>query len=93
LGVIHIQFFGLGVEFAEEGFRLFDIRRWRIAEKVKPVPVYGRILDPASAPGMPDIDDDGFVSYRGIESQYDLNTEQRFVNLFRIFNPKCPLAH
>ncbi len=83
------------VELANEGFRLFDIRRWRIAEKVMPVPMYGRILDPSKATGVPQIDDDCFVSYAGIESQYDLNTDTRFVNAFRIFNPQrdylCPI--
>ncbi len=30
------------VEFADEGFRLFDIRRWKYAEHVLPGKVYGR---------------------------------------------------
>lgn len=30
------------VEFADEGFRLFDIRRWKYAEHVMPGNVYGR---------------------------------------------------
>lgn len=68
------------VELANEGFRLFDIRRWRIAEKVMPVTIYGRILNEKTATLVPDIDDDGFVSYAGVESQYDLNTDQRFPN-------------
>lgn len=68
------------VELANEGFRLFDIRRWRIAEKVMPVTIYGRILNEKTATLIPDIDDDGFVSYAGVESQYDLNTDQRFPN-------------
>lgn len=78
------------VELANEGFRLFDIRRWRIAEKVMPVTLYGRILDEANATMVPDIDEDGFVSYAGVESQYDLNTDQRFPNAQnRIFtNPR-----
>ncbi|MEQ8336912.1 MAG: RagB/SusD family nutrient uptake outer membrane protein, partial [Cyclobacteriaceae bacterium] len=45
------------VELANEGFRLFDIRRWRIAEKVMPVTLYGRILDEANATMVPDIDE------------------------------------
>jgi len=68
------------VELANEGFRLFDIRRWRIAEKVMPVTIYGQILNPSTATGVPEIDDDCFVSYAGIESQYDLNTDARFPN-------------
>lgn len=68
------------VELANEGFRLFDIRRWRIAEKVMPVILYGRILDEKNATLVPNIDEDCFVSYAGVESQYDLNTDARFVN-------------
>ena len=33
------------VEFADEGFRLFDIRRWKYAEHVMPGNVYGRRKD------------------------------------------------
>jgi len=77
------------VEFANEGFRLFDIRRWNIAEKVVPVTLYGRILDPENAQFVPSIDEDGFVSYAGIESQYDRNTDARFPNANRVFaNPR-----
>ena len=83
------------VELANEGFRLFDIRRWRIAEKVMPVTIYGRILNPATANGVPQIDDDCFVSYSGIEAQYDKNIDSRFTNAFRIFNKSrdylCPI--
>jgi hypothetical protein len=83
------------VELANEGFRLFDIRRWRIAEKVMPVPLYGRILNTKTATLRPQIDEDGFVSYKGVESQYDLNTDSRFLNAFRTFNPArdylCPI--
>ncbi|SMD43660.1 Starch-binding associating with outer membrane [Aquiflexum balticum DSM 16537] len=77
------------VEFANEGFRLYDIRRWQIAHKVMPVKLYGRILDEKNARFIPSIDADGFVSYAGIESQYDLNTDQRFPNAVRVFtNPR-----
>ncbi|NJN26173.1 MAG: RagB/SusD family nutrient uptake outer membrane protein [Cyclobacteriaceae bacterium] len=78
------------VELANEGFRLFDIRRWRIADKVVPVTLYGRILNTATATMVPSIDSDGFVSYSGVESQFDLNTDQRFPNAQnRIFtNPR-----
>lgn len=85
------------VEFANEGLRLFDIRRWRIAEKVMPVTIYGQILDKANASGVPQIDDDNHVSYQGIENQYDLNNNgSRFPNTQgRIFNPSrdylCPI--
>jgi starch-binding outer membrane protein, SusD/RagB family len=77
------------VEFANEGFRFFDIRRWKIAHKVMPVILYGRILDEANAQYVPSIDEDGFVSYAGIESQYDRNTDARFPNAIRVFtNPR-----
>ncbi len=75
------------VELANEGFRLYDIRRWGIAAKVVPVTLYGRPQDLANATLIPDIDEDGFVSYEGIESQYDLNTDGRFPNAQnRLFN-------
>lgn len=61
------------VELANEGFRLFDIRRWRIAYKVMPVKVYGRPLDIAHATGIPSIDKDGHIDYTAVASQYDDN--------------------
>ena len=84
------------VELANEGFRLFDIRRWNIAEKVMPVKIYGRILNELTATLVPAIDDDGFVSYAGVESQYDLNADGRFPNAQnRLFNKNrdylCPI--
>jgi hypothetical protein len=84
------------VELANEGFRLFDIRRWKIAEKVMPVTIYGRILNEKTATFVPNIDDDGFVSYAGITSQYDLNKDARFPNAQnRLFNKSrdylCPI--
>ena len=75
------------VELANEGFRYFDIRRWKIAEKVMPVVVYGSILNPVTATGVPKIDTDCFVSYAGIESQYDRNPTAIYSNAQgRIFN-------
>lgn len=75
------------VELANEGFRYFDIRRWKIAEKVMPAVQYGRILDPTIATKVPNIDADCFVSYAGIESQYDRNPQALFSNAQgRIFN-------
>ena len=80
------------VELANEGFRLFDIRRWKIAEKVMPVPCYGQMLDRANAgeTAIPQIDEDGFVSYAGIESLYDYN-ESAFPNAFRIWKDRLYL--
>jgi len=75
------------VELANEGFRLFDIRRWEIADIVVPRVIYGRILDPSTATLVPEIDENGLVDYSGVESQYDLNTDGRFPNAQnRVFN-------
>jgi len=84
------------VELANEGFRLFDIRRWQIAEKVMPAIVYGRIINEKTATLVPAIDDDCFVSYTGVESQYDRNPDGRFPNAQnRLFNANrdylCPI--
>jgi len=55
------------VELAGEGFRLIDIRRWRIAEKVMPGKLYGRALTPeawSKTFQIPQIDDEtGKVRY------------------------------
>ena len=46
------------IELASEGFRLFDIRRWRIAEKVLSGPLMGRPIGAYSEMHtIPDIDD------------------------------------
>ena len=59
------------VELASEGFRLFDIRRWRIAEKVMDGTFYARPdMDYSDMTFTPSIDDDGHVSYAGGESFY-----------------------
>ncbi len=62
------------VELADEGFRLFDIRRWRIAEKVMNTTLYGSPANGWSKIGgtlgfVPAIDDDGFIDYSGAPSQ------------------------
>ena len=62
------------VEFADEGLRLFDIRRWRIAEKVMNSTLYGSPANGWSNIGgslnfVPSIDDDGFIDYLGAPSQ------------------------
>lgn len=52
-------------EFAGEGLRLFDIRRWRIAEEVMNLPVLGRMKkDYPSQP--PRVDEMGTVYYEDI---------------------------
>lgn len=47
------------VELAYEGFRLFDIRRWGIADKVLAGPLIGRPIDSyETIPAAPEIDDE-----------------------------------
>ncbi len=67
------------VELADEGFRLFDIRRWRIAEKVMNTPLYGSPANGWSLIGeelnfIPDIDEDGFIDYTGAPSMPRVET-------------------
>ncbi|MDN5213443.1 RagB/SusD family nutrient uptake outer membrane protein [Fulvivirgaceae bacterium BMA12] len=81
-------------ELADEGFRLFDIRRWRTAEKVMNGILFGSPANGWSKIGgtlgfVPDIDDDGFVSYAGAPSQPRAikgNLDYREVEV-RLFNP------
>jgi hypothetical protein len=50
------------VELAEEGFRLYDIRRWKIADKVMNVTLYGRPnKNTRKYEGMPTYDETGEV--------------------------------
>lgn len=82
------------VELADEGFRLFDIRRWRIAEKVMNTTVLGGPANGFSKIGgdlgfIPQIDEDGFVSYAGAPSQPRVeqgNLDYRELEV-RVFNP------
>jgi hypothetical protein len=55
------------IELALEGLRLADIRRWKIAEKVMPGPLYGRPNKPYSYKdqGVPRILSDGSIDYSG----------------------------
>lgn len=55
-------------ELAMEGLRLFDIRRWKIAEKVMPGPVLGRIPK-AFLASAPTIDDNGTPDYSRIANR------------------------
>lgn len=57
-------------ELAMEGIRYFDMIRWRIADKVRKVPLLGRMLDIKNATFVPRIDEDGVVFYSD-RSQYD----------------------
>ena len=62
------------IELANEGFRLFDIRRWRIAEKLMNTVLLGSPANGFSKIGgelgfVPNIDIDGFIDYSGAPSQ------------------------
>ncbi len=48
-----------------EGFRLQDIRRWKIADKVMPGPLYGRPIKPFDYAdlGIPVFDENGNPDY------------------------------
>ncbi len=55
------------VEFANEGLRLFDIRRWRLAEKLMTGSFYGK--PPKGLPSSaPQIDADGYIDYRQVSN-------------------------
>lgn len=62
------------VELADEGLRLFDIRRWGIAEKVMNTTLLGGPANGFSKIGgemgfVPAIDQDGFIDYSGAPTQ------------------------
>jgi hypothetical protein len=58
-------------EFATEGFRLFDIRRWKIAEQVMKGPLYGRIPRGLLA-SAPSIDANGIANYSNVPNKADM---------------------
>jgi len=51
------------VEFAGEGLRLFDLRRWGIYEKANSGPVVGAAFDPLVAPANPVFDANDIPDY------------------------------
>lgn len=58
-------------ELAYEGFRLFDIRRWKIAEKVMKGPFYGRVPRGLLA-SAPAIDANGIADYSQVANRADM---------------------
>lgn len=68
-------------ELAMEGFRMVDLRRWKLAEKMIKGPVYGRIPTGLLA-SAPTIDKDGKVNYDHVPNQ----SEMRVIEM-RDFNP------
>lgn len=68
-------------ELAFEGTRLYDIRRWRIAEEVMTGELLGRIPRGLLA-AAPEIDENGTPNYDNVPNR----SEMRVIEL-RIFNP------
>lgn len=68
-------------ELALEGFRLFDIRRWKIAEKVMPGPLLGRIPKEFLTTA-PAIDENGTPNYSKVPNA----SKMRLIET-RTFNP------
>lgn len=66
------------VEFAGEGLRLFDLRRWGIYEKANSFPVVGAASDPAVPPATPIFDNDDVPNYTN-----SINQRIRFRNQTR----------
>jgi hypothetical protein len=75
------------VEFAGEGLRLFDLRRWNIYESANSGPVVGYALNPAVAPTNPTFDANEVPNYSA-----SVNDRIRFRNQVRMnANPRYKL--
>ena len=75
------------VEFAGEGLRLFDLRRWDIYESANSGPVVGYAFDPAVAPANPVFNTNEVPDYTA-----SINQRIRFRNQVRNnSNPKYKL--
>jgi len=75
------------VEFAGEGLRLFDLRRWDIYAKATSVPIVGISLDPAVPAARPVFDADNVPNYAS-----SINQRIRFRGQTRAnTNPKYKL--
>jgi hypothetical protein len=57
------------VEFAGEGLRLFDLRRWDIYGAANSLPMVGAALDPAVAPANPTFDENDIPNYNSSIAQ------------------------
>ncbi|WP_372947272.1 RagB/SusD family nutrient uptake outer membrane protein [Mariniphaga sp.] len=66
------------VELAFEGLRLYDIRRWKIAEKALNRPVFGRPKGSYDIINVPDIDEDGIPHYGSDENNLRIITDRSF---------------
>jgi hypothetical protein len=70
------------VELANEGLRLFDIRRWKIAEKVMKGPRYGRSRT-TWLTSAPTLDENSTPDYSGVS-----NTRVMRIIENMVFNPQ-----
>lgn len=68
-------------EFVLEGLRLFDVRRWGIAEEVMSGPLYGRIRN-AYLANAPLIDENGTPHYDNVTNRADMRVIE-----IKNFNP------
>lgn len=75
------------VELALEGFRWFDIRRWKIAELVMPGRVYGAPLSPTVVAATPNFKTNAVTDLNNIPD-YANSASTRFVRDNRFFQPK-----
>jgi hypothetical protein len=66
------------VEFAFEGHRYFDIRRWKIAEFVMPGQLYGRPLREYKAHHVPQFDAHGTPRYNAYASELRMFDTRQF---------------
>ncbi|ULT25811.1 RagB/SusD family nutrient uptake outer membrane protein [Sphingobacterium sp. E70] len=58
-------------ELTNEGFRLVDLRRWKLADKFMNSTFYGRIPKGLLA-NAPTIDEDSYVNYKNVANQKDM---------------------
>src|SRR5690606_37895463 len=77
-------------EFAVEGFRWFDIRRWGIAELVMPGKVLGIAKNPAAMPPIPNFKKSEIHDLNSIPD-YSGQEELRYSTETRFWSPKLML--
>ncbi|RYC67115.1 RagB/SusD family nutrient uptake outer membrane protein [Spirosoma sordidisoli] len=65
------------VEFATEGLRLFDIRRWEIVKEVLNGPIVGAAINPANVPAIPSFGAKGSVQDLNDIPDYSASIAQR----------------
>lgn len=65
------------VEFAGEGLRLIDLRRWGIYGTANSIPVVGAALDPTDPPPTPTFNTDGIPEYSAASILKRINTRNQ----------------